>query len=75
MNVIGVWNDYFTPFLYMPGKPNLAVGLNEFVGLVQTTHDYPVLFMLMIISMLPIIILFILFQKQIMSNVTTGGLK
>lgn len=76
MNVIGVWNDYFTPFLYMHDKPTLAVGLNEFVTeTMSQTHNYPALFMLMILSMLPIIVIFILFQKQIMSNVTTGGLK
>jgi len=75
MNIIGSWNDYFTPYLYLPSKPTLAVGLQMLVNQTNYNANWPALFMLMLISMLPIIVLFIVFQKQIMTNVTTGGLK
>lgn len=75
LNFIGNWNDYFTPFLYLKNRPTLAVGLQAFVNQMEYDANWPALFALMLFSMLPIIILFIIFQKQIMSNVTTGGLK
>ncbi len=75
LNAINIWNDYFTPYLYLKGKPTLAVGLQSMVNQMEYNANWPALFSLMLISMLPIIIIFIAFQKQIMANVTAGGLK
>ena len=75
LNVISLWNDYFTPYMYLKGKPTLAVGLQAMVSQMEYNANWPALFVLMLLSMLPIIILFICFQKQIMTNVTAGGLK
>lgn len=75
LNFIGNWNDYFTPYLYLKNKPTLAVGLQAFVNQMEYNANWPALFALMLFSMLPIIILFVAFQKKIMANVTTGGLK
>ncbi len=75
LNFIGFWNDYFTPYLYTPGYPTLAVGLQAFSVQMEYDANWPALFALMLFSMIPIITLFIVFQKQIMTNVTTGGLK
>ncbi|MBQ7995045.1 MAG: carbohydrate ABC transporter permease [Bacilli bacterium] len=75
LNFIGFWNDYFTPYLYLKNKPTLAVGLQAFVNQMEYDANWPALFALMLFSMIPIIILFLVFQKKIMANVTTGGLK
>ena len=75
LNAIGIWNDYFTPYLYLKGKPTLAVGLQSMVNQMEYNANWPALFSLMLISMVPIIIIFTVFQKQIMANVTAGGLK
>ena len=75
MDIISLWNDYFTPYMYLKGKPTLAVGLQSMVSQMEYNANWPALFMLMIISMIPIMIMFVLFQKQIMANVTAGGLK
>ena len=75
MDIISLWNDYFTPYMYLKGKPTLAVGLQSMVSQMEYNANWPALFMLMIISMIPILIIFIVFQKQIMANVTAGGLK
>lgn len=75
LNFIGFWNDYYTPFLYLKTQPTLAVGLQSFVNQMEYDANWPALFALMLFSMAPIILLFVAFQNQIMSNVTTGGLK
>jgi ABC-type glycerol-3-phosphate transport system permease component len=75
LDFIGFWNDYFTPYMYMKNHPTLAVGLQSMVSQMQYNANWPALFSLMLFSMVPVLIIFIAFQKQIMSNVTTGGLK
>jgi len=75
LDFIGFWNDYFAPYLYMKGKPTLAVGLQFMVAQMTYNANWPALFSLMVFSMLPVIILFICFQKQILANFTAGGLK
>jgi ABC-type glycerol-3-phosphate transport system permease component len=75
LDFIGFWNDYFTPYLYLKDKPTLAVGLQSMVSQMTYNANWPALFALMLFSMLPIIVLFVCFQKQIMSNVTAGGIK
>ena len=64
LNAISIWNDYFTPYLYLKSKPTLAVGLQSMVNQMEYNANWPALFTLMLISMLPIIIIFIAFQKQ-----------
>lgn len=72
---INLWNDYLTPFLYLENKPTLAYGLYYFEKDIQFTYNFPVLFAGIIISALPVLAIFISFQKTIMENTVAGGLK
>ena len=65
LNAINIWNDYFTPYLYLKGKPTLAVGLQSMVSQMEYNANWPALFTLMIISMIPIIIVFVSFQNKL----------
>lgn len=76
MTAIGTWNDYATVLVYLPDYPNLATGLymikeKAFTVGLQT----PSYFAAIMISILPVVILFLIFNKQIMNNVSIGGLK
>lgn len=78
ISAIGFWNDYMTPLLYIPDYPNIAYGLYEIKlqcesGLIQ--GGLPVFYAMMLLSLIPIIIVFVAFQKIIMENISTGGLK
>lgn len=72
---INIWNDFFGPFMFLPENKTLAVGLQDLVNKMQFSSEWPTLFAAMIISVIPIIIVFILFQKTIMENTVAGGLK
>lgn len=72
---IGVWNDYQTPILYLSDFPNLASGLYEYESNMMRLANYPVYFAGVLISTVPILFVFIAFQKTIMNNVVAGGLK
>lgn len=75
LQAIGVWNDFFTIYMYAPELTTIAVGLQYLVDTLKSTGDYPLLFSVMILSIIPIIVIFIIFQKTIMENTAVGGLK
>lgn len=70
----GIWNDFFTPLLYLAGTPNatIPVALNQFVGVVG--NNWPAIFAGLIISMLPILVVFVFFQRYVIRGFA-GGLK
>ena len=72
---IGSWNDYLTPFLYMEKHPTVSLGLYELQQQQIYDSDMPILFAGIIMSLIPILIVFSAFQKTIMQNTSAGGLK
>lgn len=75
LSAIGVWNDYFTIYMYAPSKVTIAVGLQGLISRMQFKANYPLLFAVMIMSIIPVIAVFSAFQKTIMKNTTLGGVK
>lgn len=73
---IGIWNDYYTPFLYMEKFPTLSYGLFELQAQVNSSAgSYPYFLAATVLSTLPVIVVFAAFQKVIMENTVAGGLK
>lgn len=75
VQMIGGWNDYMTPLLYLPSFPTLASGLYTYEQVSLYNMDWPVYFAGLLISVVPVIIVFAVFQNTIMDNVMMGGLK
>jgi raffinose/stachyose/melibiose transport system permease protein/N-acetylglucosamine transport system permease protein len=71
---IGLWNEYVMPRVLLPSRPTIAVGLFEITTKYEGVNR-PLLFSAVIVSLLPIIAVFIAFQKTIMTNTVAGGLK
>jgi raffinose/stachyose/melibiose transport system permease protein/N-acetylglucosamine transport system permease protein len=72
---IGIWNDYVTPSIYLQDMPTLSVGLRTLSQLMISNGAYSEMFAAMIIAILPILIVFVVFQKTIMENTLAGGIK
>jgi len=75
MNFVSVWNDYAGPIIWLPNMPTIASGLYTYEFNMRYTANLPVYFAGVIISIIPALALFIVFQNTIMSNVYAGGLK
>lgn len=71
---LGFWNDYWLPSLFYSEHPTVSVGLSQISAKVANRND-PVLFAAMIISVVPVLIFYTAFQKQLMGNTIGGGLK
>lgn len=72
---LGFWNDYWYPSLFYDQHPTMAVGLTHIQVVATGTGNYPLLFAAMLITILPVLILFAIFQKQMLGNISGGGLK
>ncbi len=75
MSFIAGWNDYESTLLYMNKYPNLAYGVYAFSENQRYAANMPGLFAGVIITLIPVLILFFLFQNTIMEKVHMGGLK
>ncbi len=72
---IGGWNDYMTPLIYMPSFPTIASGLYLYESQMIRGMNYPVYFAGIVISAIPILIIFISMRKTFMTSLSMGGLK
>ena len=75
MGVIGTWNDYSTIILYWSSYPTLAYGAYAYSEIAKFNANTPAYFAGVLISILPILVLFACFQNTIMEKVHIGGLK
>ena len=75
IQLIGLWNDYLTPSIYLPNKPTIAVGLKLLQTTMEQQGNYTLLFATIILALVPIVVLFCCFSKTIMENTSVGGLK
>jgi multiple sugar transport system permease protein len=74
---MGVWNDYFAPSIYINDENKMPIqvmiqSLNAYYA-IQT--DFPAILTASVIAILPVLIVFIIFQKQIIASVAMTGLK
>jgi ABC-type glycerol-3-phosphate transport system permease component len=72
---MGAWNNFLWPqiILQTMDKFTLPIALNQMVGLYS--HDYGSLMAGTFLSILPVIILFFLLQKEFISGLTAGAVK
>jgi len=69
------WNDYGAGLLLRPNLPTLPVGIYQFNLEMIHRARLDILFAACVLIALPAIILFIVFNKVITTNVSIGGLK
>ncbi len=75
MSFIGTWNDYMTVILYLPSYPTIASGMYTVANTLQRTGQTPVYFAGLIVSMIPVLVLFFIFSDKMLTSVSFGGIK
>ncbi len=73
----GAWNDLLHPLIYLPTVPNttLTVGLAFFQQQMTYSGKYTVLMAGSLISILPLVLVFLIAQKQFIEGIALSGLK
>jgi raffinose/stachyose/melibiose transport system permease protein len=74
LNAVFVWNDFFTPLLYLSGstQQTMPVALSGFVG--QFVSSWNLIFAALVISIVPILAVYFALQRSII-NGFAGGLR
>jgi N-acetylglucosamine transport system permease protein len=81
-NVLGQWNQYILPVTLMqqqsstdPDHSMLAQGLVNLALSQGYSGDQPALFAGIVIAMLPVLVVYLSFQRQVQAGLTAGTLK
>lgn len=75
LTFVNTWNDYMGPFIYLTDNSlwTVQLGLKSFVGLYDA--QYAMIMVGSVISVLPILVIFLLGQKYFVQGVATSGMK
>lgn len=73
---IGHWNNYMTPYLYLPSMPTMAVALLNFSqSSTNAISSEPMQMAAAALVCIPCLVLFFAFQDKMIGNLTMGGVK
>jgi raffinose/stachyose/melibiose transport system permease protein len=70
-----IWNDFTSPLYFLPGDQNATVQLTLFNFQGQYVNSYNLLFMDILLVTIPPLIMFAVFQRQIVSGMVAGSVK
>ena len=72
---VAVYNDFVNPLYFLPGNENATVQLTLFNFQSQFNTRWNLLFADVLLITIPPLIMFIFFQRQIVSGMTAGAVK
>lgn len=74
-NFIASWNNYNDVLLYMPNMPTLATGVYVFDTKMMYQADRPLFYAGILLSLIPVFLVFYVMQKKSMKLTLEGGIK
>jgi raffinose/stachyose/melibiose transport system permease protein len=72
LNAVFIWNDFFTPLLYLGGSARETVPVRVFAFVGQYVSDYGLVFAGLVLAALPIIVVFLLLQRYVIKGFASG---
>jgi raffinose/stachyose/melibiose transport system permease protein len=75
LTALGTWNDVMTPLVIMSGSGSNTLPLAQLTFQTQFGTNYNLAFASYLLALLPILIFYIICQKQILNGVVNGAVK
>ncbi|OYP09686.1 sugar ABC transporter permease, partial [Lachnotalea glycerini] len=75
LNVLAFWNDYLLPSLVLGKKQIMTLPLSTYAFYGTYSADYGTIMAGLVLTVAPILVLYLLLQKQIISGVVAGAVK
>lgn len=72
---VGIYNDFVGPLYFLPGSENVTAQLTLYSFISQFNSRWNLLFADVIVVTIPPLIMFMFFQKQLVSGLTAGSIK
>jgi len=75
LNVLAFWNDYLLPSLVLGKKELYTLPLSTYAFYGTYSADFGTIMAALVLTLAPILILYLFLQKQIISGVVAGAVK
>lgn len=72
---VGIYNDFSGPLYFLPGAQNVTVQLTLYSYISQFNSQWHLLFANVLLITIPPLVMFMFFQRQIVSGLTAGAIK
>ncbi len=72
---VGIYNDFVSPLYFLPGSANVTAQLTLFSFMSQFRSQWNLLFADVVVITIPPLIMFMFFQRQLVSGLTAGAVK
>jgi raffinose/stachyose/melibiose transport system permease protein len=72
---VGIYNDFVGPLYFLPGAENVTAQLTLYSFISQFNSRWNLLFADVVVITIPPLIMFMFFQRQIVSGMTVGAVK
>ncbi|UBV44499.1 carbohydrate ABC transporter permease (plasmid) [Deinococcus taeanensis] len=75
ISMIPIWNDLWFPLILAPGEKTktIVLGASAFLG--QFVNDYNAVLAALTLAIVPVVVLYVIFSRQLVSGITGGALK
>ncbi len=75
VQAVAVFNDFTGPLYFLPGNENVTVQLTLYNYQSQTLNQWNLLFTDILLITIPVLVLYIVFNRQIVAGMTSGAVK
>ena len=75
VSAVGIYNDFAGPLYFLPGSQNVTAQLTLFSFISQFSSQWNLLFADVVVITIPPLVMFMFFQRQIVSGLTAGAIK
>jgi raffinose/stachyose/melibiose transport system permease protein len=72
---VGIYNDFVGPLYFLPGSQNVTAQLTLYSFISQFSSQWNLLFADVVVITIPPLIMFMFFQRQLVSGMTSGAIK
>ena len=75
LQAVTVFNDFVNPLYFLPGNKNATIQLTLYNFMGKFSNKYNLLFADIILITIPMLVLFIFFNKRIIDGMAAGAVK
>ena len=75
LDSMGIWNNFLMPRLMLTSKANRTIALAQYYFRSENNNKWELTFAAYVLTLLPIVIFYFIFQKNIIKGVGAGAVK
>lgn len=72
LTTVAIWNEFFTPLIYLSGTPNVTVPVQIFSFVGEFSTNWGAVFAGLLLASLPVLVLFFTLQRYVIRGFASG---